>query len=102
MRFFQLTQMTKGPRHLIAVTFHISLMRFIGTNDTCYVFRHTWLFCDTNNQLIYGFVDYRNYVLYSLDGGARVVVEKDLVVCVTAFSHDGCTNLTETYAVSPA
>ena len=50
-RFLQRTQVTEGPRHLIAVTFHIAVMGAVGSQDARNIPSYTRFLSDTYNHI---------------------------------------------------
>ena len=51
-RFLQRTEVAEGPRHLIAVTFHIPIVGAVCPQDACYIPSHARFLCDADNHIL--------------------------------------------------
>ena len=58
--FFQLTEMTKGPRHLVPISFHVTIVRGSSSQYACDIACHTGFLRYTNYHLL------SSYILNSL------------------------------------
>ena len=50
--FFQRAQVSEGPGHLVAVAFHVSVVRCRGAYDACYVLGHAGFLCYANYHVV--------------------------------------------------
>ena len=58
VRFLQRTKMAEGPRHLVAITLHISIMGTRCAQYSSYIFGYTWFLGYTDNHYYYFYLSF--------------------------------------------